>query len=111
MDILQRNWLINDENHSFLMIENLENQEISPLLIANILFKLCDSNVNDAEEKLIKLANFAVEKLIYDSPLNEIIRSFDCIEFNKKLLNIQFDYNRFFHFCKVLYSSDIQGLF
>ena len=100
---------IYDENDSFFTLDNLRHHDPSPLFIANILFKFCDPKFNCVEDDLIKLANFAIEKLIYDSPLNEIIRSFDCIEFNQKIFKNHIDYNKFFHFCRILCSSDKQG--
>ncbi|KAI2797076.1 CCR4-NOT transcription complex subunit 1 [Blomia tropicalis] len=110
MDVPKQDILIYDENESFFSLDNLRHQDVSPVLIANILYKLCDPKLPFLEENLVKLANFTVDKLIYESPLNEILRSFDCVEFNKKLFkNFQLDYSRFFHFCRILCASDKQG--
>ena len=100
-NIFNHDVLIYDESDPFFTLENMRHQEVSPILIANILFKFCDPKLPYNEDNLVKLANFTIEKLIYESPLNEVLRSFDCVEFNKKIFkNLQFDYNRFFHFSK-----------
>lgn len=96
-------------NHDLLPYD-----ESNPLVgIANLLFKICDVKIDiDVEENLVKLANLAIEKLIYESPLSEILRCFDSVDFNRTLLNkYQFEYSRFFHFCRILCSSDKQGYY
>lgn len=111
MDMINRDLLLYEDSDSFFMLDNLHHKEVTPLVIANILFKFCDLKSPFIEDNLVKLANLAVEKLIHESPLKEILCCLDSAEFQKKLLNkYQFEYSRFFHFCRILCSSDKQGL-
>lgn len=112
MDLLKHDLLLFEEADPYNALEYLRHQEVSPVQLASLLFKFCDPKQPINEENLVKLANITIEKLaLNDSPLSEVLRAFDCVEFNKKIFkNLQFDYNRFFHFCRILCSTDKQGL-
>lgn len=103
---------ISNERDPFFYIEALRHQEISSLLISGFLIKLCDSKFKCPEEILAKLANLVIEKFVCDSPIKEILQSFDSLDFYKKLCNNQqFDYEKFLIFCRFLCSSDKQGFY
>nr|XP_027201805.1 CCR4-NOT transcription complex subunit 1-like [Dermatophagoides pteronyssinus] len=92
-------------------IESIRHSNVTPTLITAYLIKLCDSKINCTEDLLIKFANIIVENLICESPLSEILRQLDSVDFYKKLFNHQqFDFNKFLIVCRYLCSSDKQGL-
>ena len=92
-------------------IESIRHSNVTPTLITAYLIKLCDSKINCTEDLLIKFANIIVENLICESPLSEILRQLDSVDFYKKLFNHQqFDFNKFLIVCRYLCSSDKQGI-
>ncbi|XP_017488666.1 PREDICTED: CCR4-NOT transcription complex subunit 1-like, partial [Rhagoletis zephyria] len=100
-----------EDTEPYYALEQLRHHEVSPLMVANLLFRFCEPKLHGvSDDNLATLANITIEKLSCDSPLTEVLRSLDCVEFNKKIFkNLQFDYDRFFHFCRLLCSRDKQG--
>lgn len=97
-----------DEPALLFHLDNLRQQDVTPSLIANIVFKICDPKFSKSDECISRVASFAVEK-IFESPLNKILQSLDTQDFQKRALKQQTDYGLFLQFCRILCGSDKQG--